>query len=406
MRRRACTIFLVGIIGVLTGCSENDYGSSELDVKPEVTETSKREAIGEDAEIQMTTSFEEKDSTTQREENDSTTQTTVSKPTTEPSTTTETPTTAKPTTTVVAKPTTTVQKTTTGQLETVESETTTNSAMIGKDRGPVKLDIEVSEAAIKKAEKITQDIITSSMSDYECVKAIHDYIVQNIDYGFIGINDKYGSDLAHRAEGALLYDTAVCQGYAEAFEVLCSSVGIQAYMMYGKAGDSDGYQSHAWNIVRINGEWYQLDCTWDDPLVNGNVVKDGSNITYTYFLLTDKEMYEDHVLDVELSKEARVCKSTMFYGVGQRLSLDKVMGKQSVIVKNTKSFYQAIKNYAVRKIYKFDIAVPYTEAISQDKMANAVTEGINASGIAGNFGFSYTSMDVGNYVVYHITISK
>lgn len=412
MRKRLSTLVLVGMLGVVSACSKNDGNTNELDIKPETTETTVGDAIGQDAEIQMTTSLEEDESISDGEQTESDlpteSQTTTAKPTTTSPTTTK-PTTTKPTTTKATettKTTTTAKHTTTGQLETVEQETTTNSAMSGSSRGDVKLDIEVSDAARKRAEKITNDIITSWMSDYECVKAIHDYLVKNIDYGFVGIDDKYGSDLAHRAEGALCYDTAVCQGYAEAFELLCSCVGIQANMMYGQASSSDGYQSHAWNIVRINGEWYQIDCTWDDPLVNGNVVKDGSNIVYTYFLLTDREMYVDHVLDASLSKEAKVCSSTLFCGVGERLTLDKSMSEQSVIVKTAKSFYQAIKNYTVSKVYNFDIAVPKNENISKEKIAEAVKEGIGSSGMAGNYGLSYTSMDVGNYVVYHITISK
>ncbi len=407
MRRKICTLVLVGMLGVVSACSKNEGNGNELDVKPETTETTVGDAIGQDAEIQLTTSSEEDDSstTTQNEEptttvvkETTTTQQSTAKPTSTQSTTTKPSETKRPTTTVV--------NTTTGQLETLEQETTTNSAMTGSSRGQVELDIEVSDAARKRAEKITDDIITLAMSDYECVKAIHDYLIKNIDYGFVGKNDKYGADLAHRAEGALCYDMAVCQGYAEAFELLCSTIGIQAQMMYGQAGAADGYQSHAWNVVRINGEWYQIDCTWDDPLVNGSVVKDGSNIVYTYFLLTDKEMYIDHVLDMELTIEAKKCYSTSFYGVGQRLTLDKNMGENSVIVKTAKSFYQAIKNYTVSKVYRFDIAVPVTENISKEKMADAVTEGISAAGMAGNYGFSYTSVDVGNYVVYHITISK
>lgn len=430
MRKRLSVWLLVGVMYIyITGaCSSGENVNNEPNVKLETTETTVGDVIGQDSEIQMTTvppeesgsdneaaSNEKDTSDSSASQNGSTSQstsdtgeatTTQAQTTSSQPTTTQKQTTTQKVTTTQAQ-TTTIKTTATSELETIGQETTTNAAMTGSDRGAVTLDIEPSVAAKNRASKIVADIITDSMSDYQCVKAIHDYLVKNTDYGFVGISDAAGTDLAHKAEGALCYDTAVCQGYAEAFELLCAEVGIQAYMMYGTAGTAaTGYESHAWNVVRVNGEWYQIDCTWDDPLINGNIVTDGSNITYKYFLLTDTEMYVDHVLDKTYSKNAKVCTSTLFKGVGERLSLEAALGEPSKIVLNAKAFYEVVEYYVSSKVLDFYIAIPATETISMDSIGSAATAGLTKAGLTGQYSIGYVTKNVVSYVVYHITISK
>ena len=81
-------------------------------------------------------------------------------------------------------------------------------------------------------------------------------------------------DLAHTAYGALVEDSrglrrkAVCDGYAYAFQYLLSKAGIQSAVIVGKAdfGGEDPLDEvyHAWNIVKLDGQWYETDCCWDD----------------------------------------------------------------------------------------------------------------------------------------------
>lgn len=423
MRKRLGPLVLVGVMCITCACSSGESTNNEPDVKPETTETTVGDAIGQDAEIQMTTVPQEDEASSDNEETTESNSATESTSDIENTTTTETTTTEKQTTTeketttekhtttekqtTTQKQTTTAKQTTTSQIATVGQETTTNSAMTGSNRGNVTLDIEPSTAATNRAAKIVNDIITDSMSDYQCVLAIHDYLVKNVDYGFVGINDALGTDLAHKAEGALCYDTAVCQGYAEAFELLCSQVGIQAYMMYGTAGTAaTGYESHAWNIVKINGEWYHIDCTWDDPTVNGGIVTDGSNIIYQYFLLTDAEMYVDHVVDKTYTTNVKACTSTLFKGVGEKMTLEVAMGEPSKIVLTAKAFYQVVESYVSQNLLDFYIAVPTSEAISQESLGASVSAGLTSAGITGQYGISYVTRNVVGYVVYHITVSK
>lgn len=269
-----------------------------------------------------------------------------------------------------------------------------------------------SEAAKTKAKAIIGQIINSSMNEYDRVKAIHDYIVKNVNYDLASIQNgtiNGNNHPSHTAEGALCKNLAVCDGYAQAFELLCAEAGIYAYMMYGEGVHASGdKESHAWNVVRINGEWYQVDCTWDDPIVNGAVVGDGSNITYVYFLLTDGEMYADHILDATWSKNAKKCTSTLFKGTGLRLSLETAMDYPGEVLSDINSFYQKTTAYLSGSTFTFSLAIPVAESNKLDGTAfeNAVTSGVAASTFKGSYEYGYSAMQVGNYVVYNICIKN
>lgn len=105
---------------------------------------------------------------------------------------------------------------------------------------------------------------------YEKVKSIHDSLCDIITYPENqGTNSSpnYGP-MAHHPTGALIYGSSVCEGYAEAFKLICDREGIPCItvMGYGNGG------GHKWNYVKMDdGLWYMLDATWDDQE------------TYTYY---------------------------------------------------------------------------------------------------------------------------
>ena len=156
----------------------------------------------------------------------------------------------------------------------------------------------VSDAALEEAERVVDEIVTSGMSDYDVVKALHDYLVTHCDYDqrlYIG-NMPF---LSHQAEGALLEGAAVCSGYAKAYETLLDAAGIPCETITGYA---NGY--HAWNLVELDGEWYHVDATWDDPTNRG-----GDYIRYTYFLKSDLVMVKRNHRNWE---DLHACTSTKY----------------------------------------------------------------------------------------------
>lgn len=119
------------------------------------------------------------------------------------------------------------------------------------------------DAAIKKFKKT---INTAIMTDYEIIKAVHDYLCKKADYDYNAI--AYGNsllfnyDYAYSAYGALVKGSCVCQGYAEAFYRMCKELGYNCRFVSSDPNEG----CHAWNIIQLDGKYYFVDCTWDDEM--------------------------------------------------------------------------------------------------------------------------------------------
>ena len=114
-------------------------------------------------------------------------------------------------------------------------------------------------AAVKAA--IDETGATHASSEYKSVKKLYDYICSNITYDHAGLNNN--DTLCHSAYAAIIKKTAVCQGYALLFYRMALELGIDARLIAGWGTVGDSSSGHAWNIVEINGSYYNLDSTWD-----------------------------------------------------------------------------------------------------------------------------------------------
>lgn len=125
--------------------------------------------------------------------------------------------------------------------------------------------------------------ITSSMSEYEREKMLHDRLAAQVMYDGSAAN-------AHDAYGALVDGKAVCEGYAKAFQYLLQKAGMQSFLITGSSTNpvSGTAEGHAWNVVRVAGEYYHVDTVWDDQ---------GEHIFYAYFNKTTDAISEDHTID-------------------------------------------------------------------------------------------------------------
>lgn len=133
--------------------------------------------------------------------------------------------------------------------------------------------------------KIISEIIWPDMSEYEKVKAIHDWLVINADY------DWTFNEISFWAEGPIAYHRGVCSGFAEAFNRLANIAGVKSMYISGETIRGVG---HAWNLVMVDGVWYHIDCTFDDGMSYG------TDIAYTYFLKSDDYMRSDRTFDSEI----------------------------------------------------------------------------------------------------------
>jgi len=137
-----------------------------------------------------------------------------------------------------------------------------------------------------------KDILTAAKVyslPIEQEKFIHDYLVDNCEY----IADP---DRGQSAYSALVEKKTVCAGYSGAFQYLMKELGIPCYYCPGTASGG----SHAWNIILIDGEAYNVDLTWDDPQRIGEST--GPHRYYNYFNLTDSQISVTHKRDLSAEK--------------------------------------------------------------------------------------------------------
>lgn len=151
-----------------------------------------------------------------------------------------------------------------------------------------KDDVEKYEAQI---EQVKNRIIANlqGKSDYQKIKIVHDYLIDTIEYE----DDLLQRDI-YNIYGALVNKRCVCEGYAKAFQYLMNEIGIENTIVIGTGTNSKGNtENHAWNYVKLDGKWYAVDVTWDDPIIVG-----GGKLTnkarYEYFLKGSKTMNENH----------------------------------------------------------------------------------------------------------------
>ena len=124
------------------------------------------------------------------------------------------------------------------------------------------------------------------------IKTVHDYLVNNLEYDTTLSNSNI-----YNLYGALVNKKTVCEGYARAFKSMMDDLGITCVIVCGTGVNSSGKtETHAWNYINLDGNWYAIDVTWDDPIIigNGYVSKD---IFYKYYLKGSEEFFENHTED-------------------------------------------------------------------------------------------------------------
>ncbi len=139
-------------------------------------------------------------------------------------------------------------------------------------------------AAFDTAASAMLEGLDAAMEEAERERILHDRLV-----GAAAYDASLSQPDIYNAYGALVNGEAVCEGYARAMQYLLYQAGIQCLIA---VGSSKG-ESHAWNVVCIDGAYYHLDPTWDDPIHDA----DFDFVSYAYFNLTDEEIRQDHEID-------------------------------------------------------------------------------------------------------------
>ena len=212
--------------------------------------------------------------------------------------------------------------------------------------------------ADKIIDSILADIIKPYMNNHEKVKAVHDYIVLNGKYD---ANKIYYSDYDLLTEG-----TSVCNGYALLTYNMLNKLNIPVNLVYGTAAGED----HIWNMVKLGDYWFHLDTTWNDPS------SDVGTVLYSYYMLTEKEITKDHIIDENLE----IPKSTKnYYDYLKELSYEKLLAETGLDMynaENTAKNESELINILKRKIMHrpLSISIRFDKSISQSSLENAMSQ--------------------------------
>lgn len=126
--------------------------------------------------------------------------------------------------------------------------------------------------------------IGTDAGDYDKAKYVFDYLASNVAYETGAVNNQ-------NIISVFINQATVCQGYASATQYLLDQLGIVSAVVTGTANG----ESHAWNIAKLDGEYYYIDTTWGNTSYSGGKDLSASFINYNYFAVTTEELQVTHV---------------------------------------------------------------------------------------------------------------
>ena len=122
-----------------------------------------------------------------------------------------------------------------------------------------------------------------NLSPWEKERYVHDFICRNVRY------DKLKKPYSHEIIGPLGQGVGVCEGIAKAVKLLCDGLGLWCVIAVSDAAPEEGIKyRHAWNILRLEGQYYHLDATFDNSLSTPDLVR------MDYVNLDDRRLLRDH----------------------------------------------------------------------------------------------------------------
>ena len=140
---------------------------------------------------------------------------------------------------------------------------------------------------------------------------IHDFICQNVHY------DKLKKPYSHEIIGPLGQGVGVCEGIAKSVKILCDALGIWCIIAISGSNPEKGIKyRHAWNVVKIGGNYYHVDATYDNSLGRNGLIR------YDYFNIEDAKIFRDH--EPVLDKIPVCSEGNGFYYREKKLSFTKI----------------------------------------------------------------------------------
>lgn len=167
-----------------------------------------------------------------------------------------------------------------------------------------------SELEFYEGLKMALDEAAKYDTPVEKEKAVHDWIVLNCRYNVEDYENDTLPDYCFTADGVFRYKNAVCDGYQKAFLLAMRILGFRCETVSGTALYNGRQENHAWNAVELDGDWYQVDVTWDDPVPDME-----GEVRYAYFNVTDEIMQREHTYSFsQPCTETKYSYQTYFLG--------------------------------------------------------------------------------------------
>lgn len=165
-----------------------------------------------------------------------------------------------------------------------------------------KAEREEKQAQIDAAVETALAGISPEASDYEKIKYVYEYVIKNTNYNMDAADNQNICSVFIGGE-------SVCQGYAKATQYLLKKLGIPATLVVGTVYE---VESHAWNLVQADGNYYYVDTTWGDASYQMDEAADveGVNlpsINYDYLCVTTERLLKTH--KIENVVELPICES-------------------------------------------------------------------------------------------------
>ena len=185
-----------------------------------------------------------------------------------------------------------------------------NSTMLTSEKYLLTTDQYYDFPAVNVYEAVADAQWSTNGSDYEVARYLHNWLCDRITYSEKGIPP--GGDTS--VQNAVYCGTGMhglkagygrCITYANAYQILLRAAGIDAFVLDGYAMSGGVKVGHAWNMVRLDGQWCFVDATWDDTKKTG-VYK------YDYFAISKAKMDENHYLN---SEDEAFCRFLMEGGL-------------------------------------------------------------------------------------------
>ncbi len=198
------------------------------------------------------------------------------------------------------------------------------------------------------------------LSEVEKEQYIHDFICQNVRY------DKLKKPYSHEIIGPLGQGVSVCEGIAKTVKILCDRLGIWCIVaLCGNNPEKGIKYRHTWNVVKLGGQYYHLDATFDNSLGSPE------RIRYDYFNLSDTQLFRDH--EPVIWRIPACTDSGHFYYKEKKLSFTKyedVRKRTAQAVKKKKDLlFHWRGSYLTREVLNDLLAIFQEEAARREQIA-------------------------------------